>query len=236
MTAELTMAPRFSSAANVILAASHRGSASERGGARFLRRGLCSLLIVIGKGVDHPALLGLGQAGEDREIQDLEAGSLGFHQAIAIHLQVDKTLLLVHRHGIIDLTSNTSLGQVFLHGVAAIAGNPNRVLIPDMEGVGIDVGQGLIWSSPTRFFSVEQAVVASGDSCSRFHRLIEMAELDSQDRGLESVEPAVDANHADDSSGVASRDRRTGAADRPSPASSVVIMPPSPIPPRFLVG
>ncbi len=86
-----------------------------------------------------------------------------------------------------------------------------------------------------RAVRIEQIPVTIGSLSAPIGPCVEVPELDAEHRGLERVEPRVEADLVVMVLGLHAVNPQP-ASDRPSTGSLVVIMPPSPKPPRFFDG
>ena len=121
--------------------------------------------------------------------------------------------LQVQRHGIVDFGADLALGQVRSQCVAAPVGHADDVLVPHMAPARHRVGSPSTRSSRA---AAKQFVIALGVRLPRGGPVVEVRQLDVQHRGLQRVEPAVDAHDRGDSSAAACRGRAAGAAGRPA--------------------
>src|SRR6185503_11732141 len=96
-------------------------------------------------------------------------------------------LLHVDRHGVMDLRADAALGEMRTQRVAPATGHADRVAVEDVAPTGRDLGCDDVGAG-------EELVVSDRDRLAARVPLVEVAELDAEDRGLDLVEPRVVAD------------------------------------------
>ena len=169
----------------------------------------------------------------DRQGQGLPGRGFAFGEVAFASAKVRETLLQVQGHRIVDFRADALFLEISLQCVAPFRANDKLVVdVAVARRLERQLHQPVVGQSGR----LEQAAIAGGVRLPGGRPLVEMAELDGDDRRLQRVEAEIAADRGNDSISASSRGRAGRAASRPRAASLVVTSPPSPAAPRFFEG
>src|SRR5438045_8284318 len=130
----------------------------------------------------------VGELREHWKRQHLGRDALGHRQVALAVAQELRRLLEVDRHGIVDLSADAALAEVRSERVTPAASDADRVGVKDVTPlVGGDLRR-------DHARTLEALVVHVRELPPPSVPLLELAQLDPQDRGLDLVEPRVVAD------------------------------------------